>query len=188
MRLIECSTIPKIKGTVVVTHEHGKLQVSQDELGLLDEYTFPILFWDSDQHEDISFYIDDVILNLLESREFVKVFETYLDFGDFTYSFTKSSDMIFETALPPIYFICVLPNFKNIDENITVSDSSISFENGLTYQVTPIWKNPTADHAEITINGSFIEPGLCKVRMQKDSLVCFDYGIKKRFVAPIVEE
>jgi len=188
MRLVECTKIPKIKGTVVVTHDHGKLQISHDEIGLLDEYTFPVLFWDSDPYEDVSFYIDDVILNLFESHKFVKVFENHLDFDDFTYLFTKSSDMIFETELPPIYFICVFPDFKNIDQTVTVSDSALAFENGLTYNIIPIWRDVMSNQIEITINGSFIEPGICKVRMQEGSLVCFDYGIKKRFVAPIVEE
>ena len=186
MRIIQCSLIPKIQSTLYVNHEYCTMQVGQDEYGILDEYKFAVFFSDDKDIGEIAIKIDETLVSLFETHTFVKVFTDHLDFGDYTYTFTKGSELLlFETQAPKLRYICIFPEF-NFDQAVVLSGTTIKLDNGVTCVLSPLWDDPGAEKFETRINGAFIEPGVCRVFMEKDSIVCFDYGIKKRFVASIV--
>jgi hypothetical protein len=162
------------------------MQIGQDEYGILDEYEFAVFFSDSKEIGEIAIEIDETLVSLFESHPFVKVFIDHLDFCDFTYTFTKRSGLLaFETQVPKLRYICIFPEF-NFDQEVVLSGTTIKLDNGVTCVLSPLWEDSGAEKFETRINGAFIEPGVCRVFMEKDSIVCFDYGIKKRFVASIV--
>ena len=188
MRIIQCELVPRFKNTLYVGRVQSKMQVAQDELGLLDEHIFPTLFCDYDEigDIDIAIDIDETILSLLENHKIVKVFLNHLDFGDYTYTFVKGGESQYETEVPSLRYICIFPEL-NFDQEVVLEDTLLKLDNGVSYVINTLWKDESAEKFETRINGAFIEPGLCKVSMERDSIVCFDYGIKKRFVAPIVK-
>jgi hypothetical protein len=186
MRLVECERVPKVNGTMCVSSTHCKLQVSHDEQGLLDEYVIPLAHWDQDEWDDVLIDIDDTVVKLLETHRYFKVFEDHLDFGDVVYTFQKGD--LFKTEIPQLAFICVIPDFT-FDQEVTIQKTNVTLDNGISYKLNPCWIDESSDDIDIRINGAYMEPGLCKVRKEEDSMICFEYShsgyIKRRFVAPI---
>jgi hypothetical protein len=187
MILVECKNIPKIKETLIVSKSECILQHTQDEFGLLDEYIIDVAFYDEDADDKVAIDIDDVIVSLLSTHAYVKIFKSHLDFGDVEYTFKPGSDTMFETQVPQLSYISVLPTF-DFTCDVVLEHTCIRADDGRLYKLMTLHEEYAIEH-EVRINGAFLEPGFCKVYSEENSLVCFEYQkhgyIKRRFVAPI---
>ncbi len=189
MIIIECKNIPRVGDTLILSNDVCTIQCADDDSGLLDEYIIPVYFDDGKFRHDVHISIDEVILSMIETGDFIKIYEQYLQVGTITYDFKKSEKTIFETQLPPLAFIGVLPNLE-LDCEVTLEHTYIVLDSGITHRIITIYeKDPTV--YKTRINGKFLEPGLCKVYKEENFMTCLEYShsgyIKRRFIAPIVE-
>ena len=187
MIIVQTKNIPRIKETLVVRNDVCVIQSVRDEEGLLDEYIIPVLYTNNQFMGDVFVEIDDILLSLMETNEFMTVYINYVDFGSITYKFKNTQVTHFETRLPTCVFVCILPDFK-FDCEVTFQHSWIALDNGITYELDLIHENDNIVY-DTRINGRYLEPGLCKVYKEEDYLVCLEYVkdgyIKRRFISPI---
>jgi hypothetical protein len=189
MIILETKHIPKIKETLVFKDNKCFIQDVQDELGILDEYIIPCLYGDEN---DICVHVDDILLGLIETHEYMCVHLTFVKFGLIQYEYNRDRVDHFVTKLPSYEFLCVLPDFK-FDCEVILRKSMIHLDNGLTYDLELLHKNVHKYGREfsIRINGRYLEPGFCKVYKDDNFPVCLEYFkdgyIKRRFISPIEE-
>ncbi len=190
MIIIETKNIPKIKETLVFKNNKCFIQDVQDELGVLDEYILPCLY---DDKENICVHVDDILLDLIKTHEYMCIHSTHVKFGLIQYHYDRERVDHFETKMPTYEFSCVLPDFK-FDCEVTLRKSMIHLDNGLMYDLELLHKslqNYERDFS-IQINGRYIEPGFCKVHKDENFPVCLEYikdgYIKRRFISPIEAE
>jgi hypothetical protein len=94
---------------------------------------------------------------------------------------------VFQTNLPTLAFVGTIPKL-NLDCDIILEKASIVLDSGITHLIRTVYEGDSCG-LSVRINGAYLEPGLCKVYMDEDSMVCLEYSkegyIKRRFIAPI---
>jgi hypothetical protein len=187
MIIIECRNIPRSADTLVLSRGTCTVQCAHDESGLLDEYITPVYFDDQNFRGDVYVALDKVVVSLIEEYECIKIYESYIEAGNITYRFSGNVKTVFQTHLPTLAFVGTIPKI-DIEGEVTIGKASIVLDNGLTHMIRTMYEGHTCG-LSARINAEYLEPGLCKVYMEKDSMVCLEYSkdgyIKRRFIAPI---
>lgn len=188
MIILECRHIPGLLGeTIVILNNTCVVQHTCEYGAILNEYTIPILFSDN-KYSGIRIKIDESIVSFINSYKIVKIFETFMDFGNVIYKFTISDDIILDTRLPELVCICDLPDL-HIDQEVTLRTMDtylhIELDNGITYFINCFYIKKSKNI--IRINGKFLQKNVCKIYIGYDSPMCFETlkDNKKTFIAPI---
>lgn len=179
MIIIECKNIQVFKSNLVVSSKKCYIQKADDVT--LTEYNVPILF---DDGEDLEAYIDldEYLENFFKEYQVVKVFETYLDFGEVRYNF-EQSDSVLQTLIPKLSCICKVPEISEEQVVLQVIDGFLVIKFGeVEYRVPTLYSK---NSVQVTIDGYFLPSGLCKVFIAEDTPIVFETDKKILYIAPI---
>jgi hypothetical protein len=178
MILLECKNV-SIFSILVVSNKRCYIQEVDDVT--LAEYNVPILF---DDGEDLEVYIDlsEYLQYLFKEYQVVKVFETYLDFGEVRYNF-EQSDSVLQTSIPRLSCICKVPEISEEQVTLQVVDKHFIIKFGeVEYRVPTLYSK---NSVQVTVDGYFLPSGLCKVFIAENAPIVFELDKKILYIAPI---
>jgi len=184
MIIITTKNIPSIYATMLINNKRCYIQEMGYSTAVLNEYRLDVLF-DDNRPLDVNIYMDDTVVELFKKYQTVKIFETFLDFGNVVYMFNKSEETLLATKLPELSCICDLPDFK-FDCEVTLQvneDKTLTckLDNGLIYCVQLLHYCKKSN--ELIINGSFLPVGICKLYIGK--ILGIETNKKIMYIAPI---
>ena len=180
MIIIECKNIPKLYETLVITNKRCYIQQMEQD-AVLVEYKIPILF-DNGEPLELNIFINDYIMHFLKNRDIIKIFKTYLDFGDAKCPVKHCGVLV--SSLPELSCICNLPD-TDFEEEITlqVVDSKLIIEmQEFTFSVPTLYSK---NSPSVKINSAFLPSGLCKVYIDNECPIGIETDEKILYIAPI---
>jgi hypothetical protein len=179
MIILECKNIPKLEEYLVVTNKRCYIQ--EVTTVVLTEYNIPILF---DDGEPLEVYIsmDEYLVKLLKKYRTVKVFKTFLDFGNVNYIF-EETESVLQTSVPELSCICTLPEINYEHQVVLQVDDclKINFDN-VEYRIPTLYSKKSS---EIIIHGPFLPSGFCKVYIAENMPLVLEMNKKLIYIAPI---
>ena len=188
MIIIECACINRIHAQLVISNQRCYVQQIKNDTAVLNEYKIPI-YYDDGSPIDIEIEIDDTIIKYISTYKTVKIYKSFMDFGNIVYLFNKTNKVL-TTKLPSFRCICDLPyTYNSSDEKVIleVSDEmlKIKFDNVCITVATLYCSNI---FQTIIINGSYLPCGLCKIYFDEDTPLCIETSEKFMYIAPLFDE
>ena len=184
MIIIGTKSVPEIYATMLISNKRCYIQEMEYSTAVLNEYKLNVLF-DDTQPLDVNIQMDDTIVELFKKYQTVKIFETFMDFGNIVYIFNKSEETVLATKLPELSCICDLPEFKfDCEVTLQVDDGTLTCkldEGVLTHRVTLIHYGKKSN--ELIINGSYLPVGMCKLYIGE--ILAIETDKKIMYIAPI---